>query len=185
MVTGTTVGHPERVRTVVLGERPPELTAWLERRRALGLDGHDEVWEGVDHVAPHASTAHGIVASELVTCLAPFARARDLVSSAAFNLGEPDDFRVPDAGYFREMPSGVYATTAAVVVEVLSPDDETFAKLDFYRAHGVAEVIVADPATRTVRCLSLAEGAQDTEVSRELGVAMRDLAASIDWPPTG
>ncbi len=33
--------------TVVLGERPPELEAYLDRRRVLGLDGHDEMWDGV------------------------------------------------------------------------------------------------------------------------------------------
>lgn len=169
---------------MLLGERPPEVEALLERRRVLGLDGHDEVWEGVLHVAPHAGTAHGIVASELLAFLTPFAKARGLISSSAFNLGGPDDFRVPDGGFYRDMPSGVYADTAAVVVEVLSPDDETFAKLDFYRDHGVAEVIVADPATRTVRYLSLAEGVQVTTHSQELGVSMSDVEAAIAWPPT-
>jgi hypothetical protein len=32
--------------TVVLGDRPPELEALVKRRRKLGLDTHDEVWEG-------------------------------------------------------------------------------------------------------------------------------------------
>ncbi len=45
------------VTTVVVGERPPELESFLARRCTLGLDGHDEVWEGAYHVAPHAHRA--------------------------------------------------------------------------------------------------------------------------------
>ena len=40
--------------------------------------------------------------------------------------------------------------TAAVVVEVVSPDDETYEKSGFYAAHGVDELIVADPAGRSL-----------------------------------
>lgn len=45
------------MRSVVLGERPPELEEFLERRRALGQDGYDEVWEGEHHAAPGAPVA--------------------------------------------------------------------------------------------------------------------------------
>ncbi len=45
------------MRTVVLGPRPPELQALVERRRALGQDLHDEVWHGDYHVAPTLGTA--------------------------------------------------------------------------------------------------------------------------------
>ncbi len=47
------------MRTVVLGERPPELEALIDKRRRLGLDGHDEVWDGVYVMAPHAHSDHG------------------------------------------------------------------------------------------------------------------------------
>jgi hypothetical protein len=46
------------VRTVVLGPRPPELEAVLERRRALGQDLYDEVWAGEYHMAPAPSHRH-------------------------------------------------------------------------------------------------------------------------------
>ncbi len=36
--------------------------------------------------------------------------------------------------------------TADLVVEVRSPDDESYAKLDFYAAKGVREVLVLHPA---------------------------------------
>ena len=32
--------------TVVLGQPPAELEALLARRDQLGLDGHDELWQG-------------------------------------------------------------------------------------------------------------------------------------------
>jgi hypothetical protein len=43
-----------------------------------------------------------------------------------FNLGEPDDYRVPDAGLLRPGEEAVYLPAAALVVEIVSPDDETW-----------------------------------------------------------
>lgn len=43
-----------------------------------------------------------------------------------------------------------WLATAAVVVEILSPDDETFEKFSFYARHDVDEVLVADPAARRI-----------------------------------
>ncbi|MDQ3680552.1 MAG: Uma2 family endonuclease [Actinomycetota bacterium] len=34
--------------------------------------------------------------------------------------------------------------------EIISPDDETYEKFGFYADHGVEEIIVADPAARSV-----------------------------------
>ena len=48
-------------RTVLLGEPPNVLAEWLERRRALGQDRFDEVWEGDYHVSPEARASHGDV----------------------------------------------------------------------------------------------------------------------------
>lgn len=124
----------------------------LRQRRALGLDTFDEVCEGDYHMAPAAHPAHGYVDHALAVVLDPFARAARLVATGLFNLGAPDDYRVPDHGYHRSIPGEVWARTAAVVVEVVSPDDETFAKLAFYAVHQVDEVIVADPRARSVRC---------------------------------
>ena len=36
-----------------------ELEELIARRRALGQDGMDEVWEGEYHVAPHAHSHSG------------------------------------------------------------------------------------------------------------------------------
>ena len=40
------------------------------------------------------------------------------------------------------------------MVEILSPYDESYAKLDWYAAVGVCEVLVIDPDTRAVELFS-------------------------------
>jgi Uma2 family endonuclease len=167
------------VRTVVQAE----IEQVIAHRRALGLDGFDEVWEGEYHVAPHAHSDHGIVDDELAAALRPYARRAGLLGSGAFNLGEPEDYRVPDRGYHRTRPGTLYVATATVVVEIVSPGDETFAKLPFYAAHGVEEAIVALPARQRVDCYDLTTGeAAAVSASRVLGITMAELSQAVDWP---
>ena len=173
------------MRTVVLGQ-PTELTQWLERRRALGQDRFDEMWEGEYHVAPAPRYAHGQVAAQLILLLTPVAKAAGLVGTTEFNLGaSPDSYRVPDAGFHRSPPPAdtIYIPTAAIVVEVLSPDDETYAKFDFYADHDVEEIVVADPARRLVQFWRLAaQSYSETTWSRLLEIRASDLTDQIDWP---
>ncbi len=131
----------------MLDPAPAELQRLLEHRERLGLDGYDEVWEGVYHMAPMARQRHGWLQSQLDRVLGPYADRAGLVGTGPFNLGDDEgDFRVPDLGYLRELdPDLLYVPTAAVVVEVRSPGDESFEKLAFYAAHRVEEVLVVDP----------------------------------------
>ena len=105
------------MKTVVLGPRPGEIEALIERRKRLGVDTFDEMWEGSYHIAPAAHPTHGYVDNELAVILAPFARAAGLVGTGPFNLGSADDYRVSDRGYHRSLPTTVWVPTAAVVVE--------------------------------------------------------------------
>lgn len=171
------------MRTVVLGPRPPELEAVLERRRALGQDLYDEVWEGEYHMAPAPSHRHALLDDEVAAVLRPLARRAGLVGSGPFSLGRPGDYRVPDRGLHRGRTDQVWVPTAAVVVEILSPDDETFDKFAFYARHRVDEVLVVDPVSQTVRCWRLAgESYVESDASGLLGVTAAHLAAGIDWP---
>jgi Uma2 family endonuclease len=171
------------MRTVVLGQRPRVLDELLTRRHELGQDIFDEVWDGEYHMAPGPSAEHGRVDDELSALLRPLGRATGLVRTGPFNLGRPDDYRVPDGGLHRGRPRGVYLATAAVVVEVVSPDDETYAKIDFYSARGVEELVVADPQLRMVRIWQLIDGKlTETERSGLLGVGAAELTRDIDWP---
>ena len=99
---------------------------------------------------PAPRSSHGRLDRQLSRLLHDAAERAGLVDTSTFNLGRPDDYRVPDAGYHRAEPAAVYLPTAAVVVEVVSPRDETYAKLPFYAARGVDEVLVVDPALRRV-----------------------------------
>ena len=168
--------------TVVLGHEPV-IEAWLEQRRALGLDGRDEVWEGVYHVAPHEHGRNGAVASDLQALLRAPARAAGLRPGGSFNVGEPGNFRVPDMGFHRGSPDALYFPTAALLVEVLSPDDETFQKFGFYAAHDVDELWVVDPLEHTVQMWVLRDGAYEpADASSLLGLTCADVVAGIDWP---
>lgn len=170
------------VRTVVVGEHA-ELHGWLERRHALRQDKADEVWEGVYHVAPHEHPRHGVVAMSLTALLHPLARAAGLIPGGSFNLGTSrQNFRVPDLGYYRQFVDEVYVPSAAVVVEILSPGDETFEKFDFYAARGVEEVWVLDPDARTARCWHLVDGSLvERDRSKLLDLTMDDVVAGVDW----
>lgn len=171
------------MKTVVLGPRPVELEALIRRRRELGLDTFDEVWEGTYHLAPAAHPIHGFVDNALAVLLDPFAKAASLVATGPFNLGTPDDYRVPDHGYHLSLPADVWVPTVAVVVEIQSPDDETYAKFTFYAAHEVDEIIVAEPARRLVRCFKR-DGDRYVEAtgSALLGVEADTLVAGVNWP---
>jgi Uma2 family endonuclease len=171
--------------TLVLGTPPPELEALLKRRRRAGADRLDEVWQGVHHVVPGPSLEHARVATQLTLLLdAPAREGGLLLAMHEFNLGESEhDFRVPDGGLHRPGATGVWLSTAALVVEILSPDDETWQKLPFYAVHDVDEVVIVDPVERTVAWLGLRDGAYHP-IQRsgliELGPA--ELVEQIDWP---
>jgi Uma2 family endonuclease len=170
------------VTTIIRGPRPPEIEAWLERRHLDGLDRFDEVWEGQYVVAPDPHGNHGRLQLGLAGLLLPASRRLGLHAMATFNLGGPEDYRVPDAGLTAEAPA-IWHETAVLVVEILSPDDATFEKLDFYRAHAVRELLVLDWGMRSVRVLDLQADRSDRPGSAVLGLTIHEIAAAIDWPP--
>lgn len=116
--------------------------------------------------------------------LAPEARRAGVRGIGLFNLGvDKNDYRVPDGGWLRGEAKGLYVATAAVVLEVLSPHDETFAKFDFYARHRVEEILVAHPTERWVRCYARHGLAyQQVEAGTVFAFSMQRLAAEIDWP---
>ncbi len=171
------------MRTVVVGPRPAELEALIAARRARGQDLFDEIWAGELHMNPAPRVNHGIVAEELAAALRTPARRAGLRGSGPANIGGPSDFRVPDAAYHHGTPSGVWLATAAIVVEVRSPDDETFEKFAFYFDHGVDELVVADPEARTIRWWARgADAFEEVGRSALLDVDAAAVTAAIDWP---
>jgi Uma2 family endonuclease len=123
----------------------------LAERRRTGADLFDEMWGGVLHMVPAPSAAHQRLNAKLIMVLGPLAEARGLVPLVEANVYRADDdYRVPDQLYARpDQLSDRGAEPAAVlVVEILSPGDETYDKLDWYAAGGVEEVLVVDPHSR-------------------------------------
>lgn len=175
--------YTERVRTIVVGRRPAAVEAWLRHRKELGQDLFDEVWEGDYHVAPAPHPSHGLVDQQVAELLGPAARRAGLVGSGPLNIGVPDDYRVPDRAYLRDVPTVTFVPTAAVLVEIVSPGDETYAKLDFYFARGVEELLVIDPLRRSVECYRRGdERLLPSDSSDLLGFTPADLAGRIEWP---
>lgn len=171
-------------RVLIPEPTPPAVEALLEERRLAGADRHDEMWDGVLHVAPAPRDVHALLAQQLAVLLDPVARAAGVVPSAEFHLGVERDYRVPDLGLHREQSWGTRAASAALVVEILSPGDETLAKLPFYAAHDVDEVLIIDPDDRSVRWLSLVPGGGYSDIDRSglVNLSAAELAAQIDWP---
>ncbi len=116
--------------------------------------------------------------------LGPHADVAGLGLIGEFNLGEPDDYRVPDGGLHRPGPDELWNTTAALVIEILLPGDKSWGKLPFYAEHQVDELVIVDPAERAVRWLSLEIGGDYRAVdrSRLLDLGLSELASQIDWP---
>jgi Uma2 family endonuclease len=171
------------MRTVLLGPPPAELEAWLEQRRARGQDLFDEVWEGEYHVAPAPHRHHGLINAGLIRLLGPAADRAGLWATDACNIGGPDDYRVPDQAYFRDRAGDVWNPTAAIVVEIVSPGDESREKLPFYHRAGIEEVLIVDAEARSVEWFRRSDsGFELTDRSELLGVSGAELADAIDWP---
>jgi Uma2 family endonuclease len=167
----------------VLGPPPAELAKLIEHRRAIGADLYDEVWEGEYHMAPAPHSAHGRLTTELAALLHPLAKSAAVYDSGPLNVGEPDDYRVPDLAVLRSALTATWHPTAAIVVEIVSPDDETWEKLPFYAAHGVDEVLIVDPRDRSTVWLGLIDATYEPLELSLLGITPSELAAQIDWPP--
>lgn len=178
-------GYPLGVRTLILDPASAGLDELLERRRQAGADRLDEVWDGVLHMVPATSGAHAELEWQLAALLRPLATDRGLTASGQFNLGESeDDFRVPDGGLHRGRPGGVWQATAALVLEIISPGDETWEKLAFYAEHRVDELLIVDPDERAIHWLALEahETYRPVDRSRLIDLSPAELAAQIDWP---
>jgi Uma2 family endonuclease len=180
------------MRGVVLDVSPEELA----RRKRLGVDRWDEMWEGVLHMAPAPAYEHQRIVSKMLLFLAPLLEQRGagtLVLGINVFRDRPldDDYRIPDLTFVAEGRESILGPQGArggpdAVVEVRSPGDETYEKLPFFAALGVREVIVVDRDTKRPEVYRLA-GPQYVAVAEDvdgwvhstcLGVRLRALAGA-------
>jgi Uma2 family endonuclease len=171
--------------TLVFDPQPAEIEELLARRRELGTDRWDEVWEGVLHVIPPPSHKHQLLASRLHRLLGPLADEAGLELTAEVGIGSDEhNYRAPDLALHR--PADVepqWHRTAALVVEIVSPNDKTWDKLDFYAAHRVDELVIIDPQQRSVHWLRLAGRQYDPLAHSDLiALGPDELVEQIAWP---
>ncbi len=155
----------------------------LDERRRLDQDRLDEVWQGEYHMNPAAHGRHGRLVLELSSELRSAASIAGLRGLIEFNVGERDDYRVPDLGYLHaDQQLEVFHPTAAIVVEVVSPGDESWEKFGFYAAHRVDEVVIVDGDSNTVHWFALRDGVY-TVVDRSdlLALDVATVVEAIDW----
>jgi len=167
---------------------PPSIRQW---RKRIGADRWDEMWEGVLHLAPVPNRSHQHFQWALETWLWDYwARPRGNRVYHEINVasvgGWPDDYRVPDLvlltpDRFDIDHNEYFEGAPAVVVEIRSPDDESYEKLAFYAKLGVPEVWVIERDTKTPEVYAIAGGdykklAEDEEgwvASALCGIQMR------------
>jgi Uma2 family endonuclease len=155
------LSYPCCMRAVML-EVPEH---WLEERRRTGADRRDEVWDGVLHMVPQPTSGLLFRQRDLLLALGPIAARHGLEVVFEISVFDPvrgeKNYRVPDVAVFA--PASVSARGleghAELVIEVLSPGDESRAKLPFFAMCGIPEVWLLHPSTRAAEVYTLAEGA--------------------------
>lgn len=129
----------------------------LEERRRLGHDRFDEVWEGVLHMVPPPPTVHKRVESNLQDVLKRIVAPRGFEVFHDPGLYDPAvpgqaSYRVPDLAVVasEHLTMRGIEGLAELVVEIISPNDESRDKLPFYARVGVREVWLLDPARKSI-----------------------------------
>lgn len=124
-------------------------------RHARGADRWDEVWEGIYVMAPLPNDEHQFLQSRLNTILDVTV---GLVGAgevrAGVNVGDREvdwkqNYRCPDVAVFMRGTAARNMGTFWLggpdfAVEIVSPDDASRDKLEFYAGVGVRELLVVD-----------------------------------------
>jgi len=131
-------------------------TEWkeiLRKRRALGHDRKDEVWNGVYFMAPDPTNSHQRLTSRIEDALEASAPVGSNVQAGG-NVSDRKkgwklNFRCPDVMVFlpgnpAEDCETHYVGGPDFLVEVVSPGDRSEKKLGFYASVGVREVLLVD-----------------------------------------
>jgi Uma2 family endonuclease len=126
-------------------------------RRATGADRWDEVWEGVYVMAPYPNNEHQVIQAKFVTILQTVVgwEGGDEVC-AGVNVSDREvdwrqNFRCPDVALFlrgtRAANRGAFWLGGPdFAVEIVSPEDSSRDKLEFYAKVGVRELLIVDRA---------------------------------------
>src|SRR3990172_7275684 len=139
----------------VMANVPEHILAW---RRRTGADQWDEMWEGVLHMAPSPNRDH----QDFEGALEAWLRQHWAAPGGGrvyhqINISEPgtwpDNYRIPDLVLLTPQRFDIdrneyFDGGPDAVVEIHSPGDEAYEKLDFYAKVGVREVWVIERDTK-------------------------------------
>jgi Uma2 family endonuclease len=141
---------------------PGVMETIIERRKKLGRDRKDEVWDGVYVITPDPTLLHQHIITRLICVLIAVVddvgRGRTFAGTNVSDRrqGWKKNFRVPDVVVVLNGGRAVDCAThwfggPDFVVEVRSPGDDTDAKIPFYGSIGVRELLIIDRDTRRPR----------------------------------
>jgi len=164
----------------------------LARRKAWGLDRHDEMWEGVLHMTPAPTVEHQRILDELIAFLSRrlAASGRGTLRSGINVFRSDQDYRIPDLTFIAAGREAVIAEDGIrrggpdAVIEIRSPHDETDEKLSFYAAIGTREVIVIDRDTKQSQIFRL-RGAEYVALRADREGGLRSEALLMRFLATG
>jgi Uma2 family endonuclease len=127
----------------------------IARRRRLGIDHWDEVWDGVYVMSPPPDIEHqdfGFDLVEVLRLIVKRAGLGEVFSGVAISDHGHDwrkNFRVPDASIFlNDNPAEDREThwfgSPDLAIEIVSPKDRSRKKIPFYEKIGTRELLIVD-----------------------------------------
>jgi len=166
----------------VMPEVPPEILAW---RKCTGADMWDEMWEGMLHMAPVPNREHQDLQWAMETYLRlRWARPRGNKVYHEINLaapgGWPNNYRIPDLLLLTPERFGIdhneyFEGAPAVVVEIRSPGDESYEKLEFYAQLGVPEAWIIERDSKAPEIYVLRAGRYMQRAASAAGWVLSDV----------
>ncbi len=147
-----------------------QVQAIIARRREIGADHHDEVWEGVYYMSPAPNNRHQDLVGKLAAILQDVIGWPELgeihpgvnVSDRQTNWRE--NYRVPDVAVFLNGTTARNCDTHWLggpdfLIEIASLGDRSHEKLPFYASIGVREALIINRNPWQLELFRLDDGA--------------------------
>jgi Uma2 family endonuclease len=166
----------------------------IERRRAMGVDQFDEVWDGVYVMSPSADNEHQSLATRLANVLGAVIETPGLGTVyAGVNVSDQrrdwrTNYRCPDVAVFLNGTKAVNRRShwyggPDFAIEVVSRYDRSLEKLPFYASVGTRELLLIDRDPWSLTLYRLHDGSL-ADAGRSTGSRSRPLsceAVPLTW----
>jgi Uma2 family endonuclease len=165
----------------------------LEWRRRTGADRYDEMWDGVLHMASVPNREHQDFVFSLAMWLRlNWAKPNGCRIHLELNIAEegawPDNYRIPDLvlltpSRFHIDCNEFFDGGPDAVVEIHSPGDEAYEKLEFYAKVGVLEVWIIDRDSKRPEIFELI-GSEYRSRDVDAGGWLRSIVTGVEFRAT-